>query len=96
MLPAPPEGAGTAAGTAAGTEAGTEAGTAAWERIEQVTVPATVAWGDLDAPFLIEQCEQLAARLPASRRRVIPGTAHLPYLEQPERVAAVVREAVQP
>ncbi len=67
---------------------------AAWERLEEVQVPVTVAWGDPDVPFLVERCEQMAARLPRARTQVITGTAHLPYLEDPDRVAGLLRAAV--
>ncbi len=69
-------------------------GQAAWERLEDVRVPVTVAWGDLDVPFLVERCEQVAARLPRARTQVIAGAAHLPYLEDPDRVAELLRAAV--
>lgn len=68
--------------------------TAAWDRLAAVQVPTTVVWGELDVPFLLERYAELAARLPRSRTRVLPGTAHLPQLEQPQAVADVVREAV--
>jgi pimeloyl-ACP methyl ester carboxylesterase len=70
------------------------AGVDAWSQLEQIAVPATVAWGDLDLPAIIEECEQLAARLPRARGQALPGTAHLPYLERPDLVAAVIRQAV--
>ena len=70
------------------------AGIDAWPQLEQIRTPATVAWGDLDVPLLIELCEQLAARLPQGRRRVLPDTAHLPYLERPDLVAEVIRESL--
>jgi pimeloyl-ACP methyl ester carboxylesterase len=70
------------------------AGISAWERLSEVAVPVTVAWGDLDVPFLLDQCEQLAGLLPRATRRVLPGVAHLPYLEDPALVADVVRSAV--
>lgn len=65
-----------------------------WGRLTEVAVPTTVAWGDLDLPFLIERYEALAARVPAARRHVIRGTAHLPYLEQPQLVAELVLDAL--
>jgi pimeloyl-ACP methyl ester carboxylesterase len=71
------------------------AGVDAWSQLEQISTPATVAWGDLDLPELIADCEVLAARLPRARRVVLPGTAHLPYLEQPKLVADLIREAVE-
>jgi pimeloyl-ACP methyl ester carboxylesterase len=70
------------------------AGDDAWSRLEQIRTPATVAWGDLDVPVIIEACEQLATRLPQTRRRVLAGTAHLPYLERPDLVADLIRDAV--
>lgn len=66
----------------------------AWQHLEQLPVPTTVAWGDLDVPFLVEQFEQLTNRLPRAPGQVLPGTAHLPYLEHPELVADVIRQAV--
>ena len=66
----------------------------AWQRLEEVQAPTTVAWGELDVPFLIDRCEQLTVRLPHARRRVLPGTAHLPYLEQPDLVADLIHAAV--
>lgn len=71
-----------------------DAGIRAWDHLPEVTVPVTVAWGDLDVPFLLEQCAQLVDRLPRATRRVLPGVAHLPYLEDPALVADVVRSAV--
>ena len=66
----------------------------AWSQLGKINVPVTVACGDLDVPYLIERSEQLAALLPAGRGRVLPGTAHLPYLEQPDLVARVITEAI--
>ncbi len=75
-------------------EAGS-AGVDAWSRLGEVRPPVTVAWGDLDVPIVIKECEQLALRLPRARRRILPGAAHLPYLERPGLVADIVREALQ-
>ena len=67
----------------------------AWSRLEEIDVPATLAWGDLDLPIVIDRCRELAERLPAVREtRVLAGTAHLPYLEQPQVVAELIRDAV--
>jgi pimeloyl-ACP methyl ester carboxylesterase len=69
-------------------------GVNAWSQLEEIRTPTTVAWGDLDVPLLIEESEVLATRLPNARTRVLPDTAHLPYLEQPTLVADVIRAAV--
>ena len=66
----------------------------AWHRLDQIRVPATVAWGDLDVPALIDRSRHLADHLPDARGRVIPQTAHLPYLERPDLIADLIREAV--
>jgi pimeloyl-ACP methyl ester carboxylesterase len=77
-----PEGAGTS-------------GLDAWARIEDIRVPAVLAWGDLDLPIVVDRSRALARRLPGLREtRVLAGTAHLPYLEQPRAVAELVRDAV--
>lgn len=65
----------------------------AWEKLGELNVPTTVAWGDLDVPLIVDECQQAAARIPGARTRVLPGTAHLPYLENPRLVADLIREA---
>jgi pimeloyl-ACP methyl ester carboxylesterase len=66
----------------------------AWRRLAEITVPVTVACGDLDAPFLVDRCRQLAGRLPNARHHVLAGMAHQPYLESPAAVAQMIRSAV--
>jgi len=56
--------------------------------------PVTVACGDLDVPFIVDRCRQLAGRLPATRHVVLAGMAHQPYLESPGTVAQLIRSAV--
>jgi pimeloyl-ACP methyl ester carboxylesterase len=69
-------------------------GVDAWNRLDEVRVPVTVACGDLDAPFLIDRNRELAKRLPDARYRVLPGMAHQPYLEQPDRVAQLIIDTI--
>jgi pimeloyl-ACP methyl ester carboxylesterase len=67
----------------------------AWSRLGEVRVPVTLAWGALDLPYLRALCRELAGRLPDVRRAVeLPGVAHLPGVERPDLVAALVAEAV--
>jgi pimeloyl-ACP methyl ester carboxylesterase len=65
-----------------------------WSRLAEITAPTTVLCGDLDVAEIFEASEQLAQLLPAARYHVIAGTAHMPYLEQPAAVAALVIEAL--
>jgi pimeloyl-ACP methyl ester carboxylesterase len=65
-----------------------------WHRLAEITVPVTVAYGDLDAPFLVDRCRLLVGRLPAARHHVLAGMAHQPYLESASTVAQLIRSAV--
>lgn len=66
----------------------------AWSSLDKVQVPVTVACGDLDVPFLVARCRELAARLPRAHYRDLPGMAHQPYLEQPGQVADLLLGAL--
>lgn len=68
---------------------------AAWSRLSEITMPVTVAWGTLDVPVLNERCRDLVTRLPKATGRELPGVAHLPYLEDPEAVADLIRLAAE-
>jgi pimeloyl-ACP methyl ester carboxylesterase len=70
-------------------------GVDAWSRLGELTLPVTVACGDLDASYLVVRSRALAERLPRGRHRVLPGTAHMPFLEQPQLVAQVIADATQ-
>jgi pimeloyl-ACP methyl ester carboxylesterase len=69
-------------------------GVDAWNRLAEVRVPVTVACGDVDVPFVLACCRELADRLPDGRFQQLPGMAHQPYLEQPDTVAQLVMDAV--
>jgi pimeloyl-ACP methyl ester carboxylesterase len=63
-------------------------------RLGDARVPTTVVCGELDVPFLVSRCEELARALPGARPCILPGTAHLPYLDAPDAVADVIRDAL--
>jgi pimeloyl-ACP methyl ester carboxylesterase len=65
-----------------------------WHRLAEITVPVTVACGDLDLPVIVDRCRLLAGRLPNARHHVLAGMAHQPYLESPGAVARLIRSAV--
>jgi pimeloyl-ACP methyl ester carboxylesterase len=71
-----------------------EGGVDAWNRLGEVTVPVTVAWGTLDARHIIGRCRELASRLPGASCVELPGVAHQPYLEQPAAVAGLILDAM--
>lgn len=65
---------------------------AAYDRVGAIGVPVLVIWGDRDFPDVIGNCRHLAATIPGARALVIPGTAHLPNLEQPDAFNRAVLE----
>lgn len=72
-----------------------DAGVDAWTRLGEVAVPVVTTWGELDVPADLPFYDETARRLGQGPARVLPGTAHLPGLDQPEVVADLVREAVR-
>ena len=64
----------------------------AYERLADLSLPVLVIWGELDFPHIKEQCRYLVDTISAAKGEEIPGTAHLPNLEQPDRVNKLLRE----
>ena len=56
----------------------------AYDRVDRISAPTLVVWGDLDFPHLGDRCEFLAARMPAATSLLICDAAHLPNLEYPD------------
>jgi pimeloyl-ACP methyl ester carboxylesterase len=67
----------------------------AWTRLGELTIPVLCAWGDLDLPCDLPFLVETARRVGQGPGRVLPGVAHLPGLERPELVAALIREVLQ-
>ena len=55
----------------------------AWSRLEQLRLPALIAWGTLDFEHLDARMRELARRIPGAQTFLLDGVAHLPGLEQP-------------
>ena len=64
----------------------------AYDRLTDLHLPLLVLWGDLDFPHAQERCRYLVGQVAGARGQVIPGTAHLPNLEQPQLVNSLIRE----
>lgn len=62
----------------------------AWSRLGEVGCPCLVVIGDLDMGHVQARARELATRLPGARHDVLHGAAHMPGLEDPETVAALV------
>jgi pimeloyl-ACP methyl ester carboxylesterase len=65
-----------------------------FHRLGDVAVPTLVVWGDLDFPFIQERCRHVAAVVPGAEGREMSGVAHLPSLERPAEVTALISEFV--
>jgi pimeloyl-ACP methyl ester carboxylesterase len=67
-----------------------EAAKDSFKRLKEITAPTLLIWGDLDFPHLQERCAILGKRIKTARSEMIPGTAHLPNLEQPKKFNALL------
>jgi pimeloyl-ACP methyl ester carboxylesterase len=63
-------------------------------RVPEIAIPAIVACGELDVAINVRRSAELADTLPNATYRSLPGRAHLPYLEAPEEIAALIMAKV--
>lgn len=83
--------AGRVGGAAGGAQMRTLAGReAAWDRLDRLTMPTLVLWGADDALVPVDVGRRLAGALPHAQLHVLGGRGHLPMLEAPSEVAALV------
>ena len=61
-----------------------------WDHLPAVTAPALLLAGEHDESY-IEHAHRLRSLIPGSRLGIVPGAGHPAHLEQPERVAALLR-----
>jgi len=59
-------------------------------RLANITMPTTVVMGENDVEDFIAIAHRLADELPAATLECVPRTNHLPALERPEAVAALI------
>jgi len=62
-----------------------------WERLPELDLPVLLLAGALDAKY-VEAGERMASLLPNGTFAAIPGAGHAPQLENPDAVAAALRE----
>ncbi|MCU1639581.1 MAG: hypothetical protein JWL94_2228 [Microbacteriaceae bacterium] len=64
--------------------------------VQGIRSPTLCASGEFDLPTPTAQLQDLAARIPGARHVTIAGVAHLPALERPDTVAALLLEFLAP
>jgi len=57
----------------------------------RINVPTLIIWGEEDSVIASAYAQEFAQRIASSRVELIDHAGHLPHLEQPERVARLVR-----
>jgi pimeloyl-ACP methyl ester carboxylesterase len=62
----------------------------AWQRVEQIEVPAQLVWGAFDFAYIDARMRVLSQRLPHAQTVLLDRSAHLPGLEQSEVFNAAV------
>jgi pimeloyl-ACP methyl ester carboxylesterase len=66
----------------------------AWSRLGELSMPALIACGTLDAMHLIRRSEVIAGLIPDATYVSLEGVAHLPYLESPSQIGALIRSTI--
>jgi len=62
------------------------------KRIHRVSAPTLLVWGKEDRLVPPVYADEFAKRIAGARVQTVEGAAHAPHLEQPERVARMIRE----
>ncbi|HEX7925505.1 MAG TPA: alpha/beta fold hydrolase [Bradyrhizobium sp.] len=65
-----------------------------FHRLSEIAVPTLVVWGNLDFPYVQERCRHVAAVVPGAEGHEISGVAHLPNLEQPAEITALIAKVI--
>jgi pimeloyl-ACP methyl ester carboxylesterase len=63
-------------------------------RLAQLTMPTLVVWGEADRMFTPAYGQEYAAAIPGATFRLVPDAGHLPQLEAPEAVLALLAEVL--
>lgn len=64
-------------------------------KVAEITMPALVVCGEQDQSTPLEAVRGFAERLPNARFEAIASAGHLPSIDQPERLAQLIRDYLQ-
>jgi pimeloyl-ACP methyl ester carboxylesterase len=62
------------------------------KRLHRVSMPTLLLWGEHDPVCPPRYADDFRALIPHARLEMVPGAAHLPQVEQPERTAELVED----
>jgi pimeloyl-ACP methyl ester carboxylesterase len=62
----------------------------AFDRLGEILAPTLLIGGDCDLPHIQARCQHMAQVMPNASLHMIPGTAHLPSLERPTKIALLI------
>jgi pimeloyl-ACP methyl ester carboxylesterase len=62
--------------------------------LEKITCPVLLLWGDRDRMVSISGARRILEEVPGARLETLEGVGHCPQVEVPERVSALLEEAV--
>ncbi len=65
-------------------------------RLDRITSPVLVVWGDKDVMVYPSGADRILAEVAGSRLELIRGCGHCPQVECPERLAELVAEFAEP
>jgi pyruvate dehydrogenase E2 component (dihydrolipoamide acetyltransferase) len=60
------------------------------DALVDVDVPVLVIWGAEDRVFRVNQAHALSLVVPHAQVQIVPGAGHVPHLERPDEVAALI------
>ncbi|HEX7078140.1 MAG TPA: alpha/beta hydrolase [Candidatus Eisenbacteria bacterium] len=66
----------------------------AGERLAEIGVPTLVVVGALDVPVMLRVAERIEREVPAARRVVVPGVAHMVSMERADEFVALLEEFI--
>ena len=64
-------------------------------RVNEITIPTLVFWGELDVLFDPSNAKHLDAALPNSKLQILPEAGHLAWADQPELFAEIIIDWVE-
>lgn len=65
-----------------------------YSRLGEIKAPAQVIWGDLEFPHIQQRSRHIGSTLPNGAGQMLAGTAHLPSLDRPADITALLTEFI--